>query len=816
METLRRLRQTVARRPGKLAFLLVSLGISFGFVAGIAAIAQASWFRLPAGVAAGEYVTLGRRTASEVAQLSLADFENVAQLAPEVSWFYQRNGTFDARLPGGEVRRIYAPQVSGRFFAELGVAAAAGSLVAAHTGPAAVLSHALWRGAFAGRADVTEELLQIDGGRAVPIIGVADAPFEKLLGAPADAWILDAPFDLRGTPRDAETAREVHRKRPEMHIFGAVEGAVSMPALRTLFADYAFDASGVVDRSGSDGTTVIRTFHFGVLETDRLTITPGFEAIPDKARDVRQKLVWLLGIVVLLLAMALVSLVDFLMAENLARNEEQTVRIAIGAGPADVFVRTVAENAVWVGLVAVLGWFSFGYVVALLVDVEPFATYLGELPAGARSVGLASGALLLALAFGLSAGYASWFVSRTSRVIGAVGIRPRRMARLTRATLLFVGTAGLLLVFSLVSRYAGDASFSLRFDNVDALLVTASTSADPVPADTPPLVPAIESIPGVDAAASVDLPPLTDPRLLTYSTGTLRDEPALADTPFYLNNVSVGFFRTLGVPLLAGRVFDADGENEAVISRSAAVALAGDVEAALGRPVLFWRNQWDQIDFPDEFSMNVPAKTVVGVVDDVPYGDYAAAVTRVIYERAPWRARSNYHRLLIAHAGDTDDIVRMVRNAPAFESWDVQVVGTPRSRFQEQFMARRSVEMILSGAAAFALMLALAGVANSLARSLAAERSAMGVRLAIGATAFDVSRGYAGPALADLLLVAAAVAALAFGAKLATPALAEVLDLWLLAPAAVCLAVVCATVAHILVRQSLKAGSLNALIDGGA
>ena len=48
------------RRPAKLAYLLLSLGLSFGFVAVVAAVAHASWFRLPAGVADRDYVSLGR------------------------------------------------------------------------------------------------------------------------------------------------------------------------------------------------------------------------------------------------------------------------------------------------------------------------------------------------------------------------------------------------------------------------------------------------------------------------------------------------------------------------------------------------------------------------------------------------------------------------------------------------------------------------------------------------------------------------------------------------------------------------------------
>ena len=817
MDILRQLKRLAARKPGKLVFLLLSLGISFGFIATIIAITHASWARLPTGVADGEYVTLGRRTATDVSQLALLDFENVEQLAPEASWFYRRQAPLNVEEPRGEVRLIQAPRVSGRFFELLGVRAAAGTLVAIGQGPAAVLSHDLWQDTYGGGAEVTEDFLQVQGGMSVPIVGVVEPQFEGILPDQPDAWILDAPFDLTGPPQRAEaTAREIHREQPGSHIFGVVRGrAMPIAALRTLFVDYAFDTSGVVDRvdSGEGEQMSFRIFSYGVQTTDRLIVTPGIETNPDNQRAVQQRLVWLVAIVVLLLAMALVSLIDFLLAENLARAEEQTVRIAIGAGPADVFRQTMVENAVWIAIVALLGWFSSRYVADLLLGVEPFSTYIGDLPSGASLVGLAAGALLLLIAFAFGAAYASWFVSKTSRAMTAARA-PDRLARPTRATLLFVGAASLLLVFSLVGRYAGDARFSLKFDNPGVLTVTMHNYEAPAVQRT--LLDAIDALPGVRSSAAVGLLPLEGGQPLTYAKGTLRNEPSLADTPFYTCTASTGFIRTLGLPLLAGRPFEDDALNEVVISRAAAVAMAGDPEAALGRPVVFWQDHFANLELPGEAAAwEPPARTVVGVVEDVPYGEYTATVPRVIYNR--WRAttRMGFYKLLIDHEGAADDVLAMIRASPAFEGWEIMGSGTPEGSFREQFMAKRSVEMVLSGAAAFALLLALAGVANSLARSLAEARSAIGIRLALGATTFDLSRRYAGSALGDLLLVAALVGALAFAAKLATPASAELLDLWLLIPATFCLAAVCAAVAHLLVRQFARRGSLNPLIQGG-
>ena len=68
------------RRPAKLLFLLVSLGASFGFIAVVAMIAHASWFRLPSAVEHREYVSFARQTVDGFERMSRADFECVGDL----------------------------------------------------------------------------------------------------------------------------------------------------------------------------------------------------------------------------------------------------------------------------------------------------------------------------------------------------------------------------------------------------------------------------------------------------------------------------------------------------------------------------------------------------------------------------------------------------------------------------------------------------------------------------------------------------------------------------------------------------------------
>lgn len=103
VEALGRIVRT-GRRPAKFTYLLASLGVSFGFIAAVISVAHASWFRLPAGVVDRDYVTVLRRSETEVLPVALIDFEQVAVLAPEVSWFYVRPMQVDVLDPSGRPR----------------------------------------------------------------------------------------------------------------------------------------------------------------------------------------------------------------------------------------------------------------------------------------------------------------------------------------------------------------------------------------------------------------------------------------------------------------------------------------------------------------------------------------------------------------------------------------------------------------------------------------------------------------------------------------------------------------------------------------
>ena len=817
MEALRSIVGTARRRPAKLAYFVVSLGVSFGFIAAVVTLAHASWFRLPTGVADQAYVTALRETGGGLQSMSIRDFDEIVARVPEISWLYTNPAygrTLEPDGSAGSPGPLQPHLVSPGFFEQLGVRPAFGALAVTEGAPGAVISHEVWSGAY-GRQDVVGEFLTMADDTSIPIIGVAPPGFESPLQLPADAWVMNLPLQLSVPPWigdvNTEGRRRIARMSPDITVFGVIaEGRdvdAEFAAASARLAEHRFDSKMVLVELESDpsaqgdAATNRMMYAFGISDSDRVALGPGLETSPEKRRDVVQKTLWLACVVAMLLLMAFVSVVEFLLAEHVSREDEQHVRIAVGAAPLDLFGRALSENLLLALVMGVLGWLAAGYVLDVLLRVEPFSSYFGEVSAASSTVGLGIAAFLLVLAFVVCLGYVSWFISRSS---AALARSSQWLRWTTRQFLLLVCVASFMVVLSLAGRYLVDAGLSLGLPNPDVTSVELRSPGEMAlgiedRGQLSAAIGEIEAVPGVHAVASAMLEPLGPKEYLHQLGRKVTGFPEVESAPFFENSVTSSFFRTLGVELLAGRIFEDDNYLEIVLSRSAAEALGGS-DVVVGAPLRVLARGDEGLE-----------KTVVGVVGDVPYGDYTEAIPRMIY--GPRIGFAYPHRWLI----DADpglDLAAALAQLPRYADWEVEIGDTPAQRFRKQFLAKRSVEVVLAVAAGFALVLALSGVGNSLARNVAETRSRIGIRFALGATPGELAFAQSATSLRELVVAAAVVGGAGMAAKLWLPAFAEALELWWLLPAFASLAVVCALLIRFLLGQLARNHSISALVDG--
>ena len=791
-----RLRGAVGAPPGRVALLVPALGLAFGFVAAVSGTAHATWFGLPSGVAAANYHTVGRRSAltGEFDRLTVADFRTLQQAVPQIEWAFADKWPVgrDLQNAGGEIP-IIVREVSPRFFDVLGVR------VAGAPREGAVVSHDFWQDQFAGAADVVGRAFSLKYERSAMIVGVAPADFADVFAGEADAWLLSD-----GTGYGAPGSGS--RFRP----WGKLAFGVAVPGLDHEALTAALAAiSPVLELTMYDRTT----FLGDVSPDDWLEAHRGLTAFPDRRSDAAVHFRWLAAVIAGLLLLAVLSLIDFAATRTAKSDGHATARIAAGATPAHLFRESVVRNGVWLLLVAVISALSFFWLAGVLLRVEPFRSYLAQLPAGSQIVGVGVGAVLIGISF---CGAISWVARRdfrASRSFSAVvGSGPPR--RRTERLLLFLAVLGLVLATSLLARYVADSGRGLGFDAEDVWgflplkahgLMLSDSEADA-------LVDQIGAMPGVHAASRAGMAPLQPPHVLPTARVQVRAagsalKPA-AETgrqpTIYRNAVGPGYFDTIRARFVVGRPFSST--SEAVVSEALVDILGLEHDDVLGLAV--------EVGQPDElvreFSERRPGVvTVVGIVDDIPYGQYDDPPRPVIYQGLEHQAI--YDLVVVRYGGDWSRLENRVREAfPLVRSMNAELMTDV---FAAQFMQRRAIEVLIAAASAFTFGLAFAGLAMSLAREVAQDRRNIGIQMAFGATRRAIVQGRLRTVWLDLGLAWVAGFALVVACKVALPGALDIVELWQAVPILLALAVSLVLLTYLLVRSATRSPVIE-LVQG--
>jgi ABC-type antimicrobial peptide transport system permease subunit len=191
--------------------------------------------------------------------------------------------------------------------------------------------------------------------------------------------------------------------------------------------------------------------------------------------------------------------------------------------------------------------------------------------------------------------------------------------------------------------------------------------------------------------------------------------------------VAPGFFRLLGVPMIAGRDFsgaDRMGtEPVAIISVSAAARLFPDGDA-VGRQL--W---WIEPMFGRRLNYRI-----VGIVADVEDERLEPGPALTVYHSA--RQLGVAGRLFVKTAGDpyalVPAITKTIRDIAPHQP--VEHAATLRDIRAEVLTPDRLNAIVLLGFAGVALLIAAVGVAGTLAFSVSARTREFGVRLAVGSS----------------------------------------------------------------------------------
>src|SRR6202167_5847583 len=490
-----------------------------------------------------------------------------------------------------------------------------------------------------------------------------------------------------------------------------------------------------------------QNFRDRFVTKSHLFVLDGAKGFSPLRADVQMPLLIIMGMVGLVALMACANVGSLLLVRGAGRIREMSVRYALGAKQKRVIQQLLVEGLLLGIAGGLLGMLLAPRVSAVLITMI-WGGGTGDLPFSAKpdlrimlfNCGLA---LLASLLFSLAPALQFWrpdlapALKQQGMTARSSPLRFRRISvavQIGVSLMLLVG-AGLFVrtLHNLRSLNAGFATDHLLTFGVDPRM------AGYEPARTFALYQrmfeSLRGLPGVRAVAATDDPELTNDNQTGNLTVSGYAEKPHEDMQTEQPNVSVDYFSTMEMPLLAGRAFtDGDGAGSqavVIVNESFARHYFGDPQQALGHFVAKGGGKGVKPDI-----------AIVGVVKDAKHTSLREPVARTVfflYLQSPEpRAMTFYVRTWQQPESAESTIRGTVQTLDA--NLVLETFRTMDEQIDNNLTAERVIALLASGFGVLAALMAAVGLYGVLAYSTTQRTSEIGIRMALGATRGSVVR----------------------------------------------------------------------------
>jgi putative ABC transport system permease protein len=660
------------------------------------------------------------KTHNEAAPANFFDWQTESRSFENLAAFRWQ----DFNLTGGDApEQVMGNAVTPNMFATLGVRPALGRDFLAEEGQAGrenvvILGHGLWQRRFGSDPGVVGQTIGVNG-RPHTVVGVMPEGFEFPRAA-SELWTPLAPTDDFKTNRTAHFLYTRARLKPGVTIEQAQAEMDTIAArLRQQYPD----------------TNNQRGVRLASLSEESVA-------------QIKPALLILLAAVGFVLLIACANVANLMLARAAARQKEIAIRTALGAGRLRIIRQLLTESVLLSLLGGTCGLLLALWGIDLLLASMPRQFALGipgwnKIGLDYRVLGFTLGvSLLTGILFGL---FPAWQASKydlneslKEGSKGSAGQGRKRfrnaliVSEVTLALVLLVGS-GLMMrsLWRLMDVRPGFDPQNLT--TLQLSLPQAQYARDEqVVAFYSELTRRLENLPGVEAAATIDMMPMGGSGGTTSFIVEGRPAPAPGQYPeANARTSSPGYFRTMRIPVVKGRDFSEHDTAEkpfVVVINETMARKYWPGEDPIGKRLLDPRDR-------------TPPAEVIGVVGDVKHFGLDDQAEEYIYTSALQTPGSG---MFVVVRTTTDPVGMTATLRKEVQALDKELpvfdVKPMEQRIVESTGARRLVMFLLGVFALVALILASVGIYGVMAYSVTQRTHEIGIRVALGASRGDILR----------------------------------------------------------------------------